>query len=218
MYNDLTAKSWKDTMEKIRKCHLSLIDETKCETKDWKDAFDSLVASIQEERKAYPEFSPEIEDLTKATGSTYEFADILEEYFDHIEEQGDWNDVIDSSEKIIKLFKWTDKFPSEYMYRKGNALEKMGKLDEAEKFGQEWLKQYPEDLYAVASNVFILCEKKELDKAKELTHKYLHDDLMCDKNSDTFFMAAYRLCELTNDINAKQRIEEKIQEYLKFAE
>ena len=217
MNKDLTAKSWPQTMEKIRTCHLSLIG-TKVKVSEWKEAFDSLVASIKEERKSYPEFASEITDLTDATGSTYDFYDILEEYFDYLEENHSWQLVIDSCDEIMPLFKWDSKKPSEYMFRKGNALEKMGHIEEAEEFGQEWLKKYPDDLYAVASNVFLMIEMKRFDKAEELTKKYLKEDLICDKDSDTFFMAAYRLYEKTDDINAKKRVETKIAEYNKLME
>ena len=50
-------------------------------------------------------------------------------------------------------------------------------------------------------------------KAEEITKKYLRDDLICDNTTDTFFMAAYRLFEITENINAKQRVEKKMQEY-----
>ena len=213
MKTDLTAKSWASTMEQIRKCHLSLIGTTNATTEDWKVAFDSLVSSIKEEKISNVDFANEISDLTSATGSSYDFADILEEYFDHLEENCAWQVVIDSCDEIFSLFKWQTKMPSEYMFRKGNALEKLGKLEEAAKFGEEWLSKYPNDLYAVASNVFLMVEMKKFDRAEELTKKYLTDDLVCDKNTDTFFMAAERLYEITDNINAKQRIEKKIAEY-----
>nr|MCR4789782.1 hypothetical protein [Treponemataceae bacterium] len=73
MNKDLTAKSWPETMEKIRLCHLSLIGETKADTKDWRAAFEALASSIKEERKAYPEFASEFTDLTETTGSSYDF-------------------------------------------------------------------------------------------------------------------------------------------------
>ena len=39
MYKDLSASSWKETMEKIRICHLSLIGTTKADIEDWRQAF-----------------------------------------------------------------------------------------------------------------------------------------------------------------------------------
>ena len=213
MHKDLTATSWSKTIEQIRQCHLSLIGVTNASTENWKQAFDSLIKSIKEERVSYPEFATELKDLTEATGSTYDFSDILEEYFDHLEEKHAWQIIIDSCDELMPLFKWQSKAPSEYMFRKGNALEKMGHIDEAGEFGEEWLKKYPNDLYGVASNVFLMVEMKRFDQAEALIKKYLTDDLICDKTTDTFFMAAERLYEITDNINAKQRIEKKIAEY-----
>ncbi len=213
MNKDLVAKSWTATIEKIRQCHLSLIGTVNATTSEWKEAFDSLLNSINEERKVHPEFAPEIPDLTTATGSTYDFADIFEEYFDHLEDKHAWQIVIDSCDEILKAFQWKEKAPSEYMFRKGNALEKMGHIEEAGEFGEEWLKAYPDDLYAVASNIFLMVEMKRYEQADALLKKYLTDDLICDKDTDTFFMAAERLYEITDNINAKQRIAKKIAEY-----
>lgn len=218
MNQNLSASSWHDTMEKIRKCHLSLIQETTANVKEWKEAFDALISSIKEERINYPEFAQELSDLTDSTGSSYAFNDILEEYFDYLEENKAWEIIIESSDTLINLFKWEAKYPSEYMFRKGDSLLKLDKLQEAKTFGEIWLKEYPNDLYAVASNVFLLITMGESEKALELTDKHLTRELKCNKTSDTFLMAAYRLYEITSDINAKQRIEAKIAAYNEMSE
>lgn len=218
MNQNLSASSWHDTMEKIRKCHISLIQETTANVKEWKEAFDALISSIKEERINYPEFAQELSDLTDSTGSSYAFNDILEEYFDYLEENKAWEIIIESSDTLINLFKWEAKYPSEYMFRKGDSLLKLDKLQEAKTFGEIWLKEYPNDLYAVASNVFLLITMGESEKALELTDKHLTRELKCNKTSDTFLMAAYRLYEITSDINAKQRIEAKIAAYNEMSE
>ena len=213
MDQNLKSKKWDDAVKKMQACHLSLLNPDQAKTSDWKDAFETLVKAIKEERSFNPAFAPEFEDLDKDTKDTYGFYDIMEEYFDFLEEKGDWDDVISSAEEMISLFKWEKKLPSEYMFRKGNALEKSRRLNDAEDFGAYWLEHYPQDLYAAASNVFIKAEIGKFDEAEEITKKYLREDLVCDKDSDSFFMAAYRLFELTDNINAKQRIEKKIAEY-----
>ena len=213
MNKELKSKKWEETAKKMQACHLSLLNPDAANTADWRDAFETLVKAIKEERSYNPAFAPEVADLDEETGNTYGFYDILEEYFDFLEDKGDWDDVIASAEEMISLFKWEKKLPSDYMFRKGNALEKARRLNDAEDFGEYWLEHYPQDLYAAASNVFIKAEIGKLDEAEAITKKYLRDDLMCDDDSDSFFMAAYRLFELTNDINAKQRIEKKIAEY-----
>lgn len=213
MDTNLKSKKWDEAAAKMQKAHLSLLSPENANPDDWKDAFDSLIKAIKEERSYDPSFAPEFDELDAATGNSYGFYDIMEEYFDFLEEKEAWDDVISSSEEMISIFKWEKKLPSEYMFRKGNALEKQRKLDEAEEFGEYWLEKYPQDLYAAASNVFIKAELGKIDEAEEITKKYLRDDLVCDKESDSFFMAAYRLFELTDDINAKQRIEKKIAEY-----
>lgn len=213
MLDDLKCTLWPDVNEAMRKCHLSRVNPASVKEDDWKVAFDLLILAIKEERKLNPSFAAEISELSDATGNEYGFEAILEEYFDHLEEHEEWEEVIASADKIISLFKWEKKLPSEYMFRKGNALEKSKRFDEAEKFGEKWLSEYPYDLYAAASNVFLKIELGKIKEADELTKKYLRDDLQCDNTNDTFFMAAYRLYEITDDINAKQRVEKKMAEY-----
>lgn len=209
----LHSTTWEETVESIRKMHLGSLNPESVTESDWENAFNMLVASIEDERKANPYFAPELSNLTDETGIAYNFADILEDYFDHLEEINAWDGVIDSCDKILKLFSWHEAMPSEYMYRKGNALQKAGRLEEAEAFGKEWLSKYPDDLYAGASNAFLLLSMGRIDEAEALTEKYMSDDLVCDDKSSTLFMAAYRLYEMTDNINAKKRVEQKMAEY-----
>ena len=51
---------------------------------------------------------------------------------------------------------------------------------------------------------------KRYDEAEAITAKYLGPDLICDKETDTFFMAAYRLFEMTDNKDAKRRVEKKM--------
>jgi hypothetical protein len=126
MDKELKSKKWDDAVKKMQACHLSLLNPEVAKSADWKEAFNALVKAIKEERSYNPAFAPELSDLDEATENTYGFYDILEEYFDFLEEKEDWDDVIESAEEMISLFKWEKKLPSEYMFRKGNALEKLG--------------------------------------------------------------------------------------------
>lgn len=213
MISDLKSSLWSTVNEQMRKCHLSTVMPENAGDSDWEETFKMLVLAINEERKLNLAFAEELSDLSEDTGNIYGFEDILEEYFDHLEEHEKWDAVIASCDSMISLFKWESKIPSEYMFRKGNALEKSGRYEEAEKFGEEWLAKYPYDLYAAASNVFLKIELKKYDEAEALTEKYLRDELVCDDTSDTFFMAAYRLYEITDNINAKSRVMQKMAEY-----
>lgn len=210
---NLTSNTWPKAIESMRKCHLSLVGATQASVEDWSKAFQLLAVAIQEEKIISPYFAPELSRLTQDTGCDYDFVDIFEEYFDFMEDKEEWDEVVASCDSMIEMFDWEEKHPSEYMYRKGNALMQAGKLDEAEAFGKEWLNEYPDDCYAAASNVFLMLKLNKLEEAEALTEKYLKEELVCDKNTDTLFMAAYRLYELTDNIYAKQRVEKKMAEY-----
>lgn len=210
---NLTSNTWKKAVESMRKCHVSLVGAQKASIEDWSKAFQLLAIAIQEEKTISPYFAPELSQLTEDTGCDYDFSDILEEYFDYMEEMEQWDEVIASCDAILEMFDWEKEMPSEYMFRKGNALMKDGRLQEAEAFGKDWLAEYPKDCYAAASNVFLLITMGELEEAEKLTEEYLGEDLVCDNTNDTLFMAAYRLYEMTDNIYAKQRVEKKMAEY-----
>lgn len=213
MRDDLASKIWENAKEEIRKCHLSLLQEVADDVSTWKDAFDTLVNALIDERNTTPSFARELSLLTEETGFTYDFKDILEEYFDFLEEREQWLILIESCDKIIEIFEWKESIPSQYLFRKGNALQKLGRMKEAEAFGKEWLEKYPDDLYAGASNAFLLVELGRKEEALELTKKYMSEELVCENAEDTVFMAAVRLFEMTDDSFAKERVAKKIAEY-----
>ena len=213
MNQNMKSSLWPKAMTAVRECHLSLLSSDAPDAEAWKEAFSLVLDAIEEERKAQPDFASELYALNEETGVEYAFEDIFEEYFDLLEKEDRWEDVIASSERMIKAFAWKDKAPSEYMFRKGNALEHLKRYDEAAAFGKEWLEQYPDDLYAAASNTFLAIETGRLEEAKAIVEKYMREELVCDDTNDTFFMAAFRLYEMTDNIYAKQRVEQKMAEY-----
>jgi len=213
MKKNLSSTLWPEATKLMKDCHLSLLSAPDGSDIKWREAFSLLIQAIVEERVLDARFALELSELSDDTDSDYSFADIFEEYFDFLEKKEDWIAVVASCNQMLRFFSWKKKFPSEYMYRKGNALLKLGRIEEAEEFGKDWLANFPGDLYAAAANVFLLIKLNRLEEAKHITEKYLDSNLVCDNAYDTFYMAAYRLYEITDDINAKQRVEQKMAEY-----
>ncbi len=214
----LCSKTWEEAAEKLRKSRLSTLEQGNQDVACWVEAFDLTIECIKEQRHTNPGFASELNLLDEETGNKYNLLEDLEAYFDHMEEVGKWEQVIESCDKLFELFAWKDMRPSEFKFRKGNALEALKRYDEAEEFGKAWLEEYPDDLYAAASNVYLKITMGKYDEAEEITEKYLGEDLICDKKTDTFFMAAYRLYEMTDNIDAKRRVEKKIADYNKMIE
>ena len=102
MDKELKSKKWDDAVKKMQACHLSLLNPEAAKSADWKEAFNALVKAIKEERSYNPAFAPELSDLDEATENTYGFYDILEEYFDFLEEKEDWDDVIESALSFVR--------------------------------------------------------------------------------------------------------------------
>lgn len=208
----LTSADWTKAGEKLRESKLSTLGDSAA-SNSWDEAFKFVVSAVKEERIKDASFAANLCQLDEDTDYQYDLLEMLEKYFDHFEALGQWEKVVEDCNTVIRLFAWKEDMPSQFMFRKGNALEKMKRYDEAEAFGQDWLEEYPDDLYAAASNVYLMLALKKYAEAEKLTKKYLREDLVCDDKSDTFLMAAYRLYEMTNDINAKQRVEKKMADY-----
>lgn len=217
MRNTLKSASWKETAEKIRKCHLSTLGDG-VDVSEWKEAFDSLIASVINERLANPTFATELAYLTPDSGIAYDIKDVLNEYFDALEAKEAWDTVIVSAQTLLDTFAWNNFAPSEYKYRIGNALMKSGRLVEAEEFGKKWMKESPNDLFAAASNSFLLMALGRKKEAKDIAAKFLDPNLVCDDETQTVFAAALSLYDATEDKTAKHIIETKIAEYNKLVD
>lgn len=210
---ELNSATWKKAGELLKRSKLSTLNSESKDEACWDEAFDLTILSITEEREENPTFAREVYNLDKETDGEYNLLEALEWYFNHLEDNGKWEEVIYSCNRILELFDFIEFLPSEYLFRKGNALEKLGRNEAALKFGKKWLEDYPEDPYAGASNAFLLCSLGRFEEAKAVTEKFLGQELVCDDDKDTIFMAAYRLVEMTDNINAKQRVERKMAEY-----
>lgn len=210
---ELKSKLWPTVIENIRKCHLSTISGEGVEQDKWITAFDDIFVALYEERKLHSAFAPELGFLTEDIGISYDIQEVLEEYFDMLEDNNRWDDVVASCEKLLTSFVWRKTKPSQYYFRKGNALLKSGKIEEAKVFGEKWLKDFPNDLFAAASNSFLLLELGKEEEAGELARKYLGDEYKDKSAKDSVYMAAVRLLELTNGPWAKDRVAKKIAEY-----
>ncbi|MCF0130892.1 MAG: hypothetical protein HUJ71_04150 [Pseudobutyrivibrio sp.] len=209
----MNSKTWEKAGELLRKSRLSTLTAIARDEACWNEAFELTMLAITEERESNPDFAAEYVDLDEATDYQYNLTECLEAYLNHMEAVEKWEVVISSCNRVIELFSWNRSKPSQFMYRKGNALMALGRFDEAKRFGKQWLEKYPNDLYAAASNAYLLVAMGCFEEAKTLTEQYIRDEYCCQDGADTIFMAAYRLYEMTDDINAKQRIEHKIAEY-----
>lgn len=213
MKSSLKCELWSFTLAQIQKCHLSLLNGDSKYDDSWNNAFNNLIVCIRNERKFNDSFAVDISFLTEETGISYDFVEIFEEYFDYLENNKEWDLVVVSAYNLLDTFIWKKTKPSEYLFRIGNAYLQENKLEEAQVFGKRWLEKYPNDLYGVASNAFLLAKLGKEKEALELTNKYLPDDLRCNNEDDSLFLAATRLFELTDDPYAKERINKKIFEY-----
>ncbi len=210
---ELHSKTWEKAGELLRKSRLSTLMPAAKDEACWDEAYDLTILSITEEREYNPDFAKEINQLDEQTDYKYNLLECLEAYFDHLEAMEKWEEVIYSCNRIIDLFAWKEVKPSEFLFRKGNAYEALKRFDAAEAFGKKWLESDPTDLFAAASNVYLKATLGKYDEADEIVEKYLGEELQCEDSTDTFFMAAYRLYEMTDNMNAKRRVEKKMADY-----
>lgn len=110
-------------------------------------------------------------------------------------------------DELLTLFSWQEYSGSDIKSMKFSALQKLGKIKEAVKFCEEWIRKEPENIYAATAGVYAYIDIKAYSDAETLVDRFIFDKLICFEENDIMFIAASKLYE---DMGKKQ--EKKIQE------
>lgn len=122
----------------------------------WHNAFAVLMEIIEEERRADNNFARELGDLEKLTDFKFNIEGLILDYLDRLWRVCDYEKICTSGDRIISAFDWNIESSSAIRIKVVNALIKMGKKDEAERYCLEWMQAEPEDVNAVIAKKALL--------------------------------------------------------------
>lgn len=122
----------------------------------WHEAFEVLMEIIETERKNNPDFARELGDLEELTDFKFNIEGLVTDYLDRLWKFEDYQRIYDNGNRLISAFDWHIESSSAIRIKTVNALLKMGKTQEAEKYCREWIEAEPEDVNAVITKKAIL--------------------------------------------------------------
>jgi len=154
----------------------------------WFQAFELMKEIILEERKSNPGFAPELELIDDATDYSFDI-------------QG-----------------WPEYTGSDIKFRKSTVLCKLGRMEEAVRFSEKWMREEPENIVAATAAVYVFIEAKDYEEAEELVDKFIRDRSECGEENDIMFTAASKLYEVMGKKKEKKEIDKALEKYDEYLE
>ena len=184
----------------------------------WTQAFERLKEIILEERKANPEFAPELEQIDDATDFALDIQDWLEDCLDEIDMREDYETLLAMCNDLLDLFSWPEYTDSDINFRKAIVLQNLGRTADAVTFCEQWLDKEPMNIVAATAKVYALLSAKEYNEAGKLVDRFIPDKSECDDDNEIMFAAASKLYEFTGNKKAKKEVDTAIDKYDKMLE
>lgn len=184
----------------------------------WTQAFERLKEIILEERKANPEFAPELEQIDDATDFALDIQDWLEDCLDEIDMREDYETLLAMCNDLLDLFSWPEYTDSDINFRKAIVLQNLNRTAEAVTFCEQWLDKEPVNIVAATAKVYALLSAKEYNEAGKLVDRFIADKSECDDDNEIMFAAASKLYEFTGNKKAKKEVDTAIDKYDKMLE
>lgn len=210
-------KKWKCFEKLTEKCYLNMIGAEK-EASCWTQAFERLKEIILEERKANPEFAPELEQIDDATDFALDIQDWLEDCLDEIDMREDYETLLAMCNDLLDLFSWPEYTDSDINFRKAIVLQNLGRTADAVTFCEQWLDKEPMNIVAATAKVYALLSAKEYNEAGKLVDRFIPDKSECDDDNEIMFAAASKLYEFTGNKKANKEVDTAIDKYDKMLE
>ena len=184
----------------------------------WTQAFERLKEIILEERKANPEFAPELEQIDDATDFALDIQSWLEDCLDEIDMREDYETLLMMCDDLLDLFSWPEYTDSDINFRKAIVLQNLNRTAEAVTFCEQWLDKEPVNIVAATAKVYALLSAKEYNEAGKLVDRFIADKSECDDDNEIMFAAASKLYEFTGNKKAKKEVDTAIDKYDKMLE
>ena len=124
----------------------------------------------------------------------------------------------DAVDDLLALFRWPEYTGSDIKFRKSTVLCKLGRMEEAVRFSEKWMREEPENIVAATAAVYVFIEAKDYEEAEELVDKFIMDRSECGEENDIMFTAASKLYEVMGKKKEKKEIDKALEKYDEYLE
>lgn len=194
----MIRKNWKELDKMIGKCYESMIGVIEKDNL-WQDTFQLLIKTISEERKKDADFATELYKVGDEIDFLCDVEGWLEDYFDELDMSEKLEEIIESANQLLELFKWEEDSKSVVNHRKASALSRTGRCQEAIALCEEWLKKESDNPLAAASLIYSYLTEKDMDSAEKTADSFWNEELECTFETEPYFTAAATVYGLSDN-------------------
>lgn len=209
----MNRKLWKKFDTQTEHCYAELFDVVVPDD-CWSKAYAIFKQIVKEGRDEQPGFAAELYMLDEMTDFRYDVMGWIEDYTDHLDEEDDYETLLNVCDEILSMFAWEKCSASDLYFQKVTALAALGRREEAAAFCENWLAESAEDMQAVAACVYARLAVGRVDDAKALVEQYISEDTICTDDNEIVFFAAQKVYNVLGDKKNRKRVDRILEAYL----
>lgn len=206
---------WKKFNKLSEKCYIAMSKGEEGH-ESWDQAYENLKEIVADERSRQPEYAAELYLLDDLTDYEYAIQEWVEDYLDELDMGEDEEKLLKVCNELLGMFCWEEDSPSYIKFLKSSALNALGRTDEAAEFCKEWLEEEPDNLEAVAANVYALLGIQDMETAESLIKQHIHEDMECTDENDILFEAAVAYYKKSGNKEEMKRLDKAREEFNKL--
>lgn len=208
----MQKKNWKKLDGLIGKCYLSMIGQYDDEH-IWNKTFDKFIACIQKEREVNVNFGIGLYRIDDETDYICDISGWLEDFYDALDMDEDYERIVDVSNQLLELFSWEDESKSEVYHRKASALSRLGRHGEALRLCESWYDTESDNPVAAASLIYSYMGNKDVKNAEKIVDDFYNDSLVCTWKTEPFYAAATAVYKVNGNIEKYKMFEKAREEF-----
>lgn len=213
----MKSKKWNEFYKLTGKCYACLagIEQDRgC----WQEAFAVLKEIVTEARNSRPEYFAELYQLDEETDYQYDVEGWLEDYLDEVDMREEHEKALEVCDELLGMFRWEEEKPSDIKFLKASALGNLGRNEDALQFCRQWMAEEPDNIMAVAANIYTDIRSHDHEDAEKLIKQHIHEETRCTEENDILFTAASAFYKASGNKKEQKRMERALQEYEDYLE
>ncbi|XCP85277.1 SEC-C metal-binding domain-containing protein [Roseburia hominis] len=157
---------------------------------------------------------PELFEVDEATDFEYEFEEWLQDMTTAYFVAGKFEELITFCKEVKETFAWKETAPNAFNAEIGKALLAQKKLEESDRWFEEWLAREPDNFECAYESALHWMAREQKDRAREVIVNVL-EGVECDYNTQDWFMRAGILLESLGDEEKGKDYKKKSDEFFR---